>query len=844
MSTLDTLGTVAGLASMAGGFGLLYWRWTSDRKKLVQSSPVSGSGSTSATKTSGPVKAGPHGAVAPVPGAVSPLAIRAGSQIPILGAAELFQRTGTLGQIELIRTRLSYAPDNFQSDVAPLLSNVAEFVQLLPASESHHHAQPGGLIIHLMDVAANALTLREAYKLPQGGSPEDQIRLGPVWSYAVLVGALLHDIGKPVADILVQLYGADVTKPLVQWSGLAGSMVAAVAAAEGASSSLRPSHYSVAFPTAAQRDYSAHQRLPIALLHAMVPAATLQWLLADAQIRLELTACLEGADPPAGRTSLHDIVSKADSMSVAKNLATGSRVRFSSARQVPMIERLMAGLRTLLAEGLVALNRPGAGAFVDPDGVHLWMVAGVAANETRKILEQREDKSTGAEPAGISAGIPSDNTRLFDTWAEYGALVQPSAEFGKGSVWWVRFSTQDGEWEQILTCLKFPLDKLYVAGQVRPAPFNGVIVPVDPKLAQKTKSTGPVLAPAEQSVAGPGLDAPGVAATDAGAGVNAEGDAAQQQTAPVERLEYQLESYSQNDQDAHPVATDTTGVDSSDFLAQMMAIGEPHQALTVPAADQAPAKPKEPAQASPAATAATPTDVLASRKSATAKAHPGAAEAALAPPQPDAAEDGFLDEEETVAAATAAKRSPTGAVQAMPKNMVGPKPAFSREGKPRPNADKFMAWVQQGLANGELSYNESDALIHFVDDGMLLITPKIFRVYLETHEYDGSIGASKDALRALQLDVQRAGYLAVNAAEKANFHHWRVKQADGTVSNSIITTYLIPNPQAYIRPVPAPNTLLVRDLEAHKAQQARRASKTTNQSAEQTAALALRRPKI
>ncbi len=621
------------------------------------------------------------------------------TQMQIQCATDLLVNTGTLGEVEKIRTRLGLSPANFERDVVPLLHRLTEYVQYLPASESHHHAHPGGLLQHTLEVAAHALALRQGYKLPLGASPEDQIRLSAVWSYGVLIAALLHDIGKPVADVVVQLYGQNIHVPVARWSGLAGSMVQA-AETPGTTAI---THYTVAFPT--ERDYQAHQRLPLMLLHALLSPSSMQWLATDANLMQELMAYLEGETATSEKPSaIRDIITRADSLSVATNLAQGSRIRFSTARSVPLIERLMKGLRTLLSEGLLAINRPGAAVFVDPDGVHLWIVAGVAADQTRKLLEQREEKIAGA------AGLPTDNTRFFDTWAEYGSLVQPDKAFGKGSVWWVRIEIED--WSQVLTVLKFPLDKLFAAGQPRPAALQGCITPVDPKTDRKT---------------------------------NSDADAVHQlQPADTERSEA---VFSDESTQTIPVTMEATSWNNAPVPAQI-----------------------------------------------------GASEAG-----PE-----FLDEAETATMSPHVRSHLGQAVQAMPNGVAAPKALFKNPRvKPQPNADSFMAWVQNGLGTGEVNFNESDAVVHFVKEGMLLVTPRAFRIYLESTPFIGSIGASKDELRALQTEIQKAGYIARNSSDKSSFHYWQVQQGDGE-PGAVITTYLVPNPQAYIRPVPAPNELLKR----------------------------------
>jgi hypothetical protein len=77
---------------------------------------------------------------------------------------------------------------------------------------------------------------------------------------------------------------------------------------------------------------------------------------------------------------------------------------------------------------------------------------------------------------------------------------------------------------------------------------------------------------------------------------------------------------------------------------------------------------------------------------------------------------------------------------------------------------------------------------------------------LENFPYEGELGGAKDALRALQSDIQRSGYVERNG--KNSFHYYRVVNSDGSATGHKINTYLVPNPQAYIRPVPSPNALL------------------------------------
>jgi hypothetical protein len=90
-----------------------------------------------------------------------------GDQLPIhlnehgrlltLSAQELWAYTGQTGRTRKICDLTDFSTEAMDADVWPLLIKFSEFVQLLPASESHHHAQPGGLLIHLLECAELAL---------------------------------------------------------------------------------------------------------------------------------------------------------------------------------------------------------------------------------------------------------------------------------------------------------------------------------------------------------------------------------------------------------------------------------------------------------------------------------------------------------------------------------------------------------------------------------------------------------------------------------------------------------------------------------------------------------------
>jgi len=688
------------------------------------------------------------------PGVSAPLQAvhqRPAAQLEILSAVQLLQVTGADGLVEVIRNRLALTRENWESDAWPVVQRFCEFAQLLPASESHHHAQPGGLMIHTLEMCSYALTIRQGYKLPAADSPEDQVQKQALWSYAVFLAALLHDIGKPISDVLVQLYGADPHHGLGQWQALSGPMNLVPGA----------THYEVDFPESGQRNYRAHQRLAAVLLHAMVPPGTMHWLSSDPTLLPALIGFLDDHGTPQSAL-IKEIVQKADAVSVADNLKNGARTRFAKARQTPLIERLMWGLRTLASEGQLSVNRPGATLFIDPDGVHLWAVSATLADKVRAVLDEREIRHQGA------AAIPTDNTRLFDTWQEYGALVTPPKEHGKGSVWWVRVELP--EWTQVLTVLKFRLTDVYAGaapGSI-PVALAGQVHPVAPSAkgsgaVNSISNDSPIPCASADSQTGDGSDEPQV-----------------------------LNKPDPSDHETKPSSTATvpehalSTADAGDrIIADLLA------SYDQPADSNS--------GASAMAVASTPSKQANGQTSTQTVKDPT-----------------FLDETESAGAAVLSVRPPVQA-HTIPKSP--PKPKNNAYGAvQRPDADAFFAWIQTSLGDGTLTYNESDSVVHFTREGMAIVTPRAFKLYLEGHPYQSDLGQSKNALNALQKDIQRGGYIQRHKKRKSSFHLYLVKTPDGQLSGGRLTTYIIPNPQAYILPVPAPNPLL--ELEPEPVQMA------------------------
>jgi integrating conjugative element relaxase (TIGR03760 family) len=345
-----------------------------------------------------------------------------------------------------IRDHAHASTDNFQRYYMPVIDHFLEFAQLLPASESHHHAQPGGMALHSLETALHALNRRQGLMLPPRAPTEAQQRAQHRWTYAVFVAALLHDTGKAAHDLHIAYDTA--TQSNAVWNPLVGSLV-----------ELAATSYRVDFARAAERSYTAHRRFPLVLLPKFVPAPVLGWLAEEGTPLQELADYLCGERRDG---ALAELVGAGDRESVRRNLLIGPRQRFATARTTPLIERLMVALRRMLAEGAwLPLNRDGAAGWVAEDAV--WFVSKRLADEVRRFLQAQGDHAVPGE---------DKNDRLFDVWQEYGALI-PNPLSG-GAVW--RARVEGADYAHELTLLRFPLTRLYPEAERYPAAMQGRIV--------------------------------------------------------------------------------------------------------------------------------------------------------------------------------------------------------------------------------------------------------------------------------------------------------------------------------------------------------------------------------
>ena len=372
-------------------------------------------------------------------GAMSPDTPLRPENLKPMGSTQLLQQLSLNEKISDIRRLIPVSDGYWNQLYYQAYLNTATIMQQLPASQAHHHAGPGGLLIHTTEVIRHSMRIVKNYQLPKGVGPEERTKREHRWRYGVFIAALLHDVGKTLAMCQITLHFKNGDqKP---WSPYLGPMAKDT------------DYYSIHFSQS--KFYKLQQQLSVTLVD-LIPAIARDWLLQDMLLMNEIVAYLNGDPYECG--VIGEIVRQADMESTSLNLRLGGHsLRFPGATQLPMIDRLMTALRHLLNNGTLKINQKGSTGW-SKDG-KIYLVCRTVAEAVKQYLADHGAKD-----------IPQDLTRLYDTWQEH-AFAIGNPETG-GSIW--KVAVKGADYQHNLTVLVFETDRLFKVGH-SPNDFDGDI---------------------------------------------------------------------------------------------------------------------------------------------------------------------------------------------------------------------------------------------------------------------------------------------------------------------------------------------------------------------------------
>jgi conjugal transfer pilus assembly protein TraI len=266
-------------------------------------------------------------------------------------------------QTELIRRLqdgVGMTDADYRELVLPVVRRLAAFVHLLPASEAHHHRGSGGLLRHSLEVGflAAQASMRHVFALDR--EPKDRYHLEPRWRVASGLAGLLHDIGKPVADLEVSDRDGTLTwcpheEPLLDWAR-------------------RHALQRYYLRWRETRRHNAHLQMGTLVVHAILTPEIKTWLSRDPAILANLIAVVGGQEETS---VVGTVVGNADRASVARDLRENRIDPDAFALGVPVDRYLIDAMRRLVRDGTWTVNTPGARLWMLADGLHVvWPQGG------------------------------------------------------------------------------------------------------------------------------------------------------------------------------------------------------------------------------------------------------------------------------------------------------------------------------------------------------------------------------------------------------------------------------------------------------------------------------------
>ncbi len=380
--------------------------------------------------------------------------------------------------LEHIWQRTSLSRRQFATLYLAPLERYAELVQQFPASENHHHAYPGGMLDHGLEITAYALKLRQSHLLPAGATPEAQAAQAEAWTAGTAYAALLHDVGKVAVDLHVEHADGSVWHP---WHG--------------------PLQRPYRFRYRPGREYRLHSAATGLLYRQVLDQQIFDWLVGYPDLWAALLYVLAGQYEHAGM--LGELVVRADQASVAQELG-GDPAKAMTAPKHALQRKLLDGLRYLLKEEF-KLNQSGpSDGWLTQDS--LWLVSKTVSDKLRAHLLSR----------GID-GIPSSNTAVFNVLQDHGIALTTS----DGKAIWKATVTSDTGWSHAFTFLKLSPAMIWETAD-RPAPFAGCVqveqeeqgepAPQAPAVTETQRAEVDEAAPASMTVIAPVATDNGVAA--------------------------------------------------------------------------------------------------------------------------------------------------------------------------------------------------------------------------------------------------------------------------------------------------------------------------------------------
>ena len=238
------------------------------------------------------------------------------------------------GAVRALFAAVGLSQEELEKYLLPTIRRVAAMVHLLPASGGYHHAECGGLLEHSLEVAWKAAQNgKRAYFSDDPTNPnkaENQRK----WLLATVLGALCHDCGKVLSDVVVR----DAALTGDKYPAFTGTSLAEWLEGKGCR------RYYVYW----KGNGKEHENQLVHLYRDLIPVETNRYLgdmisgdLAE-YFRMKL---------PKGKMVLNDIITEADAESTARDREQGHYDRSQGRQHDRECQNFFAATKNLILFG-------------------------------------------------------------------------------------------------------------------------------------------------------------------------------------------------------------------------------------------------------------------------------------------------------------------------------------------------------------------------------------------------------------------------------------------------------------------------------------------------------------
>jgi conjugal transfer pilus assembly protein TraI len=243
----------------------------------------------------------------------------------------------------------------------PSMMRLATLVQLLPASQAHHHRGAGGMLRHSLEVGLWALQQTEGKLIRGVVAPQQRRVIEPRWRLTVFLAGLCHDLGKVVTDLTVtDRENSQKWRPYKQ----------------GLHDWAKSHNIDNYFLHWQEGRGKKHTNVSSTLMDSVISKGTMDWISdGSTDAWVWLTESLN--NNPGSTNQIHNFMVKADQLSVERDLKSMGVAMAGYEIGVPVERYLTDIMRRLVQEGIWRINEPSARVWNLEGTTYLvWPMAG------------------------------------------------------------------------------------------------------------------------------------------------------------------------------------------------------------------------------------------------------------------------------------------------------------------------------------------------------------------------------------------------------------------------------------------------------------------------------------